>query len=190
MSEFVKMVIVVPMEIAQDLVEKKRIKNYNSLPQLNKEIINAVREFMTDNVGYDDLPMACLGLNTKTEGADSSEVAQYLPSNSKDSVFFLLQMPKDMIISIPYQDLLSASEEANAAANDPDSLEFIIESFKDQLTLGADTNDDEEIIEFIPFLEYDRCKKYAKFNDNFETTDVVFPGIERCSLARLSAFID
>lgn len=191
MGDLVKMVTVVPVELAKDLQEKKRIKNYNALPQLNKTIIGAVREFMTENIGYDDLPIACLSINAKLENDNGSDVAQILPSNSKNNVLFLLNMPKDMIVSIPYCDLLDASEEAESCNDDEDSLQFVAENFKDQLVLGApDYADDEEVIEFIPFIDYERCKKYAKFNDNFEASEFELPGIERCSLAKLSAFIE
>ena len=53
MGDLVKMVTVVPVELAKDLQEKKRIKNYNALPQLNKNIIVDFLEFMTENNLYE-----------------------------------------------------------------------------------------------------------------------------------------
>lgn len=192
MGDLVNMYTVVPIELAAALKEKKKVKDYNTLPQLNSNILDVVREFMTDNVGFSDLPMACLSVSKKVVRMDSTELFHYLPANNKSNVLFQLQMPNDMIVTVSYDELLNASQSANEAEGDDFELELIKEEFKENLFLGeCDYLDmDDEVISFIPFLAYDYCKFYAKFDENFETGEFDIPGIEKISLAKLSAFID
>lgn len=192
MGDLVNMYTVVPIELAAALKEKKKVKDYNTLPQLNSNILDVVREFMTDNVGFSDLPMACLSVSKKVARMDSTELFHYLPANNKSNVLFQLQMPNDMIVTVSYDELLNASQSANEAGGDNFELELIKEEFKESLFLGeCDYSDmDNEVISFIPFLAYDYCKFYAKFDENFETGEFDIPGIEKISLAKLSAFID
>lgn len=192
MSELVNMYTVVPIELAADLKEKKKVKDYNTLPQINPEILDEVREFMTDNVGFSDLPMACLSLSKKVARMDTTELFHYLPANNKDSVLFQLQMPNDMIVTVSFDELLRASKEADEAAGDEFELDIVKEEFRDSLSLGecCYSDSDDEMISFIPFLDYNYCKFYAKFDENFETGEFDIPGIEKISLARLSAFIN
>lgn len=192
MGDLVNMYTVVPIELAAALKEKKKVKDYNTLPQLNSNILDVVREFMTDNVGFSDLPMACLSVSKKVARMDSTELFHYLPANNKSNVLFQLQMPNDMIVTVSYDELLNASQSANEAEGDDFELELIKEEFKENLFLGeCDYLDmDDEVISFIPFLAYDYCKFYAKFDENFETGEFDIPGIEKISLAKLSAFID
>ncbi len=191
MGKNVSVVTVVPTSLAQDLVKKRKITNFNTMQHINSHILDAVREFMTDNVGYADLPMACLNTKARTFKNGSSEIFHYLPSNSKDSVLFIMQMPEDMIVSVAYSDLLDASSEASDCEGDEDSIEIVKEDFKELLNLGqGDFDGDEEVIDFVPFLDYQKCKGYAKFDENFEAKDFNLPGIEKIVLAKLTAFIE
>jgi len=192
MGNMVNMYTVVPIELAMDLKEKRRIKDYNTLPQLNTAILDAVREYMTENVGFSELPMACLSLNRRASAMDSTELFQYLPINNRENVLFRLKVPEDMVITVSYDILLSMSKSADECGNDPDEIEIIKEDFKDLLILGDGgyMDSDEEAISFIPFLDYNCCEFYAKFDENFHTSELEIPGIKKFSLAKLSAFID
>lgn len=185
----VKMLTVVPKDLAASLCSKQRVKDYNTLPQLHRSVIEAVRGFMTENVGYSELPMACLEISSKGGINDSSDFFHYIPANSKENVLFQLEMPDDMIISVPYQVLLSASEEASMCEDDPDTIELIKEDLIEALTVGG-ISDSGEVITFIPFLEYSKCKFYARFDANFKPIEIDLPGLETIPLAKLSAFMD
>lgn len=187
----VSVLTVIPSHLAQDLVTKRKIENFNTMKHINSNILDAVREFMTENVGYENLPLACLNTQTKALRSDSSEIFHYLPSNTKDSILFVMQMPEDMIVSVPYSELLDASNEATDCGDDLDSIEIVKEDFKELLTLGpGDFDEGEEVIDFVPFLDYQKCKGYARLDENFEAKDFSIPGIEKIVLARLTAFIE
>lgn len=191
-AKTVNIFTVLPIEQATQLSQEHKLQGHNTVPQIDTAIIEAVREYMIDNVGYENLPMACLSANSRVFQADSTEIFHILPANNKSSVLFVIQMPEDMIISVRYQDLLDASREAEDCDGDEDSLEFVKENLKDLLVLGqGDYLPDEEIIEFIPYLDYNKCKGYAKFNEEFGTTvQSGFPGIKEYSVAKLTAFIE
>lgn len=191
-AKTVNIFTVLPIEQATQLSQEHKLQGHNTVPQIDTAIIEAVREYMIDNVGYENLPMACLSANSRVFQADSTEIFHILPANNKSSVLFVIQMPEDMIISVRYQDLLEASREAEDCDGDEDSLEFVKENLKDLLVLGqGDYLPDEEIIEFIPYLDYSKCKGYAKFNEEFGTTvQSGFPGIKEYSVAKLTAFIE
>ncbi len=187
----INVVTVLPAKMANELSKKRKLQDYNTMPNISEAILDAVREYMTDNVGYANLPIACLNANSVVDGGE--EIFHYIPANSKDGVLFVIQMPEDMIISVPYQTLLEASEDAKGCEEDVDSLEFIKEEFKDQLSVGpGEFEEDMERIEFIPFLDYSKCKGYAVFDENFNSHKQEFnlAGVEKCTLARLEAFIN
>lgn len=179
---------VVPVSIAKDLCDRKRIMDYNTMPNVNPAILDAVREFMNENVGYENLPIACLQISKK-QSDDNSNVLHYIPANSKDNVLFQLEMPEDMVVSVNYQDLLDASSEIETLGGDIDSIECAKEDFKELLIIGGNPSDP-ETISFIPFLEYSKCKLYARFDENFQPKEMELPGIDRMPLAKLAAFVD
>lgn len=184
----VTMLTVVPSNLATELVRNEKVHEYNTMPQLHSKILYAVRDFMSENVGYSELPMACFGKpNSVTEPISPETILAHLPINSKDSVLFLLEMPSDMIVSVNFDALLEASEDVKAAIHDPDELEFVLEAFKDNLHTGIDEDDNDTII-FIPFLDKKKCKFYAKFNDRFETEEMQLAGIEKVDIRQLTAF--
>lgn len=184
----ITMLTVVPTSLAMDLCKKKRVRDYNTLPQLHPAIVDAVREFMTNNVGYSELPMACLDIRP-SDGDTGADVFSYIPTNSKENVLFQLEMPDDMIVSVDYQTLLNASNDAKEMESIPGELDLIKEELQDNLIIG-ELPTSKEVISFIPFLEYSRCKLYARFNNNFEPVELDLPGLEKMPLAKLSAFMD
>lgn len=184
----VKMLTVIPSNLAQELSEKKKIKDYNTLPQLNDWILSAVREYMIEKVGYPNLPMACLSSVHSKGDIDGEDILSILPANSKDSVIFQLEMPEDMIVSIGFSELLEISNESNDAA-DPMELEFLKERLYDALQLGFDETTVDQI-SFIPFLAFDRCSFYAKLDTNFQASDLHLTGLREMRVKELASFVN
>lgn len=185
----VTMLTVVPVSLAADLSNKKRVRDYNTLPQINKTALEIIRGYISEKIGYDDLPMACLRKPSNTSGS-AVDVMNYLPLNSKNSVLFVLEMPDDMIVSVDFSKLISISSELAEAEsdNDTDEIEFLSDSLRESLTLGIDDNSG-NYISFIPFLDYSRCRFFATLNADFSTSQKLdLPGVEEMSLRELSAF--
>lgn len=186
----IKMLTVVPANLAKELVQKKKIKDYNTLPQLNPAVLIAVKEYMIARVGYPNLPMACLSGVKSGKAVDGEDIFSYLPANSRDSVIFQLEMPDDMLISIAFSDLLNISSEANSLDTTNESeMDYIKERLDDCMILGFDDSMVDPI-SFIPFLAVDRCKFYAKFDANFKTEDLQLSGLTEINLRELSSFVN
>lgn len=185
----VVMITAVPKKIAEDLSRKRRVVGYNTLPNVNARVLQSIREFMTEHVGYSDLPMACLS-KPRTSIAQSSSagvaLSNYLPINSNDCIMFQLEMPDDLLVSVGYQELLMASSEVERAGSE-DEIDFLCEEFKEQLKLGVLAEEDQ--ISFIPFLDYERCKFYALLNPNFGTEDVKLPGLAKIDVREMTSFL-
>lgn len=189
----VTMLTAVPANLAAELCAKKRIEDYNTLPQLNSTVLELVREYMVERVGYSNLPMACLSQAKNGEGKviTGDDILTYLPVNSKNSVIFQIEMPEDMILSINFNELLEISSTADTMTSPPSEIELEIlkDSLEDKLRLGTG-KEISDPISFIPFLDLDKCRFYAKFNDNFETEELDLPGIEKMSLSELTSFVN
>ena len=57
----------------------------------------------------------------------------------------------------------------------------------DSLTLGPTT--DPNMISFIPFVDYKKCKYFAVFNAKFEADkEFAIPGIDRIPMRELTTF--
>lgn len=185
----VTMLTVVPVKLATDLGNKKRVKDYNTLPQVNKSVLEVIREYISEKIGYDDLPMACLMKPANGSGS-AIDVMNYLPMNAKNSVLFVLEMPDDMIVSIDFSTLIKTSAEIAEAEEegDQDEIEFLSDNLKENLKLGISDGASNDI-SFIPFLDYSRCRFFATLNTDFSTGQKLdIPGIEEMSLRELSAF--
>ena len=188
----VTMLTIIPKELAMDLNQKKRVKDYNTLPQLNKSVLETIRKFFEDKVGYTDLPMACLMQPRDKNGKVllQTDFADYLPVNNKESVLFLLEMPEDTVVSIDYSELLEASDAMNDCGDDEGMLEFLQSELTEKLEVGVDF-DNNNIISFIPFLDYSRCKFFAAFNSEFELDESLdLPGLSPLNLRELTSFIN
>lgn len=185
------MLTIIPKELAMDLNDKKRVKDYNTLPQLNPAVLEAVRGFFRDKVGYADLPMACLQQPKDRNGKVmfQTDFADYLPVNNKESVLFVLEMPEDLIVSVNYGYLLDMSENMNGCSDDEGMIDYLKEELTENLTLGIISDDN--AISFIPFLDYSRCRFFAAFNSNFEPDETLkLPGIAPIDLRELTSFIN
>lgn len=184
----VKMLTVVPTTLAVQLMQKKRITDYNTLPQVNKDIMRVIKEIMAQRVGYENLPMACLsGIPNSTE-ISGENVLSILPMNSQNSVIFQLEMPEDMILSIPFSTLLDISNQANEI-NDPQSSEFdfLCQDLEDNMVLGYDASLDDPI-SFVPFLALDKCKCLVQITDEIKDEDLHMDAVTETSLRALTSF--
>jgi hypothetical protein len=185
------MLTVVPYEIANALKEKQRVKDYNTLPQINKNALEVIRKYICNEIGYNDLPMACL-IKPKNPGDSSIDLAQYLPMKANESVLFFLEMPDDMIVSVEFKRLLEISEEMTEAGNDRSEVEYLSESLQQELQLGIQEDSDSEYvnyISFIPFLDYNKCKFYAAIGSSFTADKKLdLPGVGEVNLRELGYF--
>lgn len=180
----VTVLTIVPKDIALDLAEKKCIKDFNTLPQINKTTLEVIKDYISENIGYDDYPMACLA---KPQD-DSVSINDFIPTNNKQSVLFSLKMPEDMIVSVDFKELLDASKNFDNA--DPDD-EFELDYLKEDLTnlLSVGLSDDPNAILFIPFLDYKQCEFYASIGPDFKAGEpVTLPGLSQVNLHELSYF--
>lgn len=184
----VKMLTVVPTTLAVQLMQKKRITDYNTLPQINKDVMRVIKEIMAQRVGYENLPMACLsGIPNSTEVSGES-VLSVLPMNSRNSVIFQLEMPEDMILSISFSTLLDISNQANEI-NDPQSsvFDFLCQDLEDAMVLGFDSSLDDPV-SFVPFLALDKCKCLVQITDEIKDEDLHMDAVTEVSLRALTSF--
>lgn len=186
----VTILTIVPASIAKKLEEKQRVTDYNTLPQLHEQVLVTIQKFMAEKVGYSSLPIACLSMPQIKAGsgvkAGNEDWVGYIPASSQKNVIFQLEMPSDMIVSINYQFLLDASSFYNST-NDLEEMSFMSDILYDELCLGISSEENQ--ISFIPFLEYNKCKFYAKLDGNFSNSGVNGENIANVQLRELSSFI-
>ena len=184
MGDVVKVLTIVPRQIAQTISSDSRIQNYNALPQLSQRAMQIIRGYVTETVGYSNLPMACL---VQPDGGYNTNFSDYLPVNAKESVLFSLEMPTDMIVSTNFSSLLEMSKLLEDET-DPIEIELLGENLKESLYLGIG-EDEDDVISFIPFLDYKRCKFYATFTPSFEQDrNFSIPGLDKINLRELRSF--
>lgn len=189
MNKTVRMVTAVPQDLAQQLVKNKRITNYNTLPQLNADVLEGIRSYLGEYVGYENAPIACLSKVHKQEAdlkAAGTTLPQYIPVNARNSIIFELSMPEDCIVSIEYKKLLDYSSQMNNAV-DQFEKDMILEDLHADLQVGL-AGELEDAISFIPFIELEKCQFFAILNSAFETNRINIPGLEQVDLRELSSF--
>ena len=182
----ITMLTIVPYKYARDFKEKGRISDFSTLPQIHEKTMQVIRDFIEENVGYDNLPLASLRC-VKTGSLEGVDFEEYLNANSNESVLFQLEIPEDMIVSIDYDVLLECSNDMFHAMDEMD-LDFSEETLRSNLILGI--NDDSDgIISFIPFLDYDKCKFFAKLSKDFKAEkNMLKDSSKQIRLKTLSSF--
>ena len=96
-------------------------------------------------------------------------------------------MPTDMIVSTNFSSLLEISKLLEDET-DPIEIELLGENLKESLYLGIG-EDEDDVISFIPFLDYKRCKFYATFTPSFEQDrNFNIPGLDKINLRELRSF--
>lgn len=182
----ISMLTVIPHNKAMELLQNKSLHEFNTMPQLDARVRRMIREFMSENVGYSELPIACFGKSDGNKKISSSDIMHVLPMNSQNDIIFQLDMPTDMVVSVEFNRLMEVSNDVKSAEFE-DDVQFILEDFKDELSIGV-TPSTQSVI-FIPFLDLDRCRFYAKINNEFGQDDINFPSIERMDVRKITSFL-
>lgn len=187
MGKTVQLVAVIPKEIFDKFVQNKRVDSLDTMPQLSANVKAVIREFMSDNVGYDKDPIACLskynGVPTdiQTVGYHVSEI---LPTKT-GSTLWQMQMPEDMVISVGVEDLLSYSHMMRDVEDDFE-LEILGEDFKNLLSIGYSESPD--VVSFLPFIDLNKCKQFAAIDESWDLSRIEVPGVEKVKLVNMNVF--
>lgn len=189
MKRTIKMLTAVPSNLAQQLVQTKRVCDYNTMPSLNSDVLQIIRKIMVERIGYNELPMACLS-SVKHDLTDFGDIFAYIPVNTKKSIIFQLEMPEDMLLTISLSVLLDISTDANSVdMNDSDVRSIIEDKLSDAIVLGYDESITDPI-SFIPFLAKDRCKFYARLEDNLNADYLRNEGLQETDFRQLTSFVN
>lgn len=160
----VVMAVIVPYKYAVKFEKEGRISDFNNLPQINHRALKVIRDFVIDNVGYDDLPIASLKC-ANVGSVAGVDFRNYLDEVSKNSVLYQLEIPEDMVVSVDFDTLLKHSRNLESLQDDI-LLELEEDSLESDLIVG--TGDSRNMISFIPFLDYSKCKFYATLQGGYE----------------------
>lgn len=180
------MLTIVPLKYVKNFKDVGRIGNFNTLPQIHERAMGTIRNFVSENIGYDDLPLASLKC-AQIGSLDGINFEDYLLVNSNDSVIFQLEIPDDMIVSVEYDKLLECSRNM-FNCTDEFELDLEAEDLENSLILGIG-DDSEGLISFIPFLDYNRCKFFAKLSKDFRAErGTLDNNISKIKLKKLSSF--
>lgn len=180
-----EIVTIIPSKLAKDFGEHKKIENFHNMPQIPMIVMGWIKEFMENNVGYANLPMAGIsGLHS----SDSEDILHVIPGKPDESILLQLEVPEDMIVPVAYSKLLDYAEKVNAAGtNNSVALEILHDQFLEELECG-DVDDSGEVISFIPFLDFNKCTCYALLNENFQIGDFKIDGLPQKSLNQIASF--
>lgn len=180
------MLTVIPQNKANELLQSKCLRDFNNMPQLDPRIRKEIRSYMAENVGYENLPIACFGRSEHKKNLDAADIMHVLPMNAKTDIIFQLDMPSDMVVSIDFNELMEASNDVKNAIDEEDAA-YILEEFRDKLQRGLSPSETSVI--FIPFLDLDRCRFYAKASEDMGTNELDFPTVERMDIRKITSFL-
>ena len=173
----INIVAVVPVSIAQQIITGQQ-PAYNSIPNLGEHVISIVRDYMIENVGFENLPIACLTANSGITTLDDI-VGTGNAYNYKNSVLFQLSIPDDMVVSARTNMLLEAANSLRQDPNDSIAVRLLQSSLHVGESAGAD-------IYFIPFIDLSMCKFYSMPPGSQESFK--FNGIENRKITELAIF--
>lgn len=186
MSE-VKLVTAVPAEVAKALSERKRLVNVvNNTPTISPIVLEAIKKYMVDNIGYPNLPVACLS-DVESASIDKEDIGKFIPVSGNDIVLLQIEMPEDMVASIPLKTLLDCSEAVDAA-EDSYEVDYLLEGLQNDLTIGPGMPG-VDVMSFIPFLDFEKCKCWARLNEEFAVAPTSMGKLEMVQLKKLTSFL-
>lgn len=196
----IKMITAVPRDLAEILKQKRKLTDFNTLPQMHPALLAVIKEYFEKTIGYSNSPIACLSkVSSKSATIQSvgGNIKNYIPLRANDSIVFELQMPEDCIVSVEYTELLKFTE-LIASVIRPDEFSSLdslsqdtfemVEGFNYSLTPGIGDNL-VDAITFIPCLELEKCNFFAVLNSAFETSNFEIPGIPKVVLHELQTFM-
>jgi hypothetical protein len=186
----IKLITVIPRDLAIQFIDVKRISNtLDTIPQVDKVLKNAIKECIKENIGYDNEPIAGLSRynNTASElKVVGTSISSYIPTKP-GSTLWELHMPDDMVMSMPFTELLSYNQQIKEIdPSDQDMIDMIVEDFKSRIKLGYVEEDD--VISFIPFIDLKRCKFFALIDQSWSIGDFSVPGVEQVKLTNMHMF--
>lgn len=187
MAKQIQLIAVIPKTRLKDFVDRKKLESLDSMPMIDPRAKSVIQNFIQNYTGYDKLPIACLSRFNGNPGSIEkigTQVGQIL-TTSTGSTLWELQMPDDMVVSINFSDLMTKSNEFSEATSE-DEIEMLTEDLEDLLVKGYLADDD--VISFIPFLDYNRCKIAAVIDNSWGTQKLNLPGIEQVKLFNLNNF--
>lgn len=182
----VKLITVIPIDLAMQFIDVKRLAEIDTMPQLHPTLKQAIRDSIRENVGYDSEPIAALSRynNTPSElKSVGTSISEYIPTKP-GSTLWELHMPDDMVISVSFPDLLSYNHILEDA--DEDMAEMLMEEFKSKIRVGY--IEEEDVISFIPFIDLKRCKFFAQIDQSWGIGDFTVPGVEKVKLTDMHVF--
>lgn len=185
----VTMLTIVPRSIADGLAANTRVENFNNLPQLRKEVLEVLKEYVQQEIGFESVPLAGLCQRRDQRGnlMIKTDFAEYIPVNAKDSILLMLEIPEDQIISIDYKTLLDISASFDDTNGDAYEIEYLKDTLRDAISLGPSTKGNS--ISFIPFLDRKKCKYFATFNSQLEADKTLtIPGVNKIPMQELTTF--
>lgn len=186
----ITMLTIVPRSVVEGLINDTKVENFNNLPQLRKEVLQTLKEFVQEEIGFQSVPLASLCQRKDANTGKlmiKTDFAEYIPVNAKESILLLLEIPEDQIVSIDYKTLLDISSSFDNTNGDAYEVEYLKEQLKDSLSLGPSTSENE--ISFIPFLDRKKCKYFAAFNSQLEADkSFTIPGIDKIPMQELTTF--
>lgn len=189
MADIVKLITVIPRDLAIEFIDVKRLSSLDTMPQIHPAIKSTIRDAIREYVGYDNEPIAGLSRfnNTPSElKSVGTSISEYIPTKP-GSTLWELNMPEDMVISVSFTDLLTYnSMVAGIPEGDDLSLEITLEDFKGKISIGY--VEGEDVISFIPFIDLNRCKFFALIDQSWGIGDFTVPGVEQIKLTNLHVF--
>lgn len=182
----IKLVVVIPHSSFAEFKEKKRLEAVDTMPNIHPSARAAIKAFIQTNTGYVNEPIACLSRFRGGPGTISNvkiDVREVL-TTSPGTTLWELHMPDDMLVSVTHEDLMRISSAMHKETN-PNMLELLSEDLQDLLHPGV--IDGEEVISFIPFIDFSKCKAVAKI-DNYWGMEDLNIGIEQVRLFGVNVF--
>jgi hypothetical protein len=191
-SRTIELVTVLSEELTKKFTHEKQYRDIDGLPDLNKHIKRAVSRFIADNVGYEtNIPIAAISRynslpgNIPSIGLSAGDILQM----KAGSALWQLIMPEDMAVSVAYEDLQAYSNILNryeAQKASEETIEMAIDEFMDTMSVGYLERDD--VISFIPFIDLQRCKFFARIDQSWGLGGFSIPGVEELKLSSMGVF--
>lgn len=172
---------------ARNLLKSKELESNQTIEFFNKNFLNVVHGYSSDNTGYNNMPM--VGISTIDDETVNLEkhfdyVSNYLPTVAGDFIIEV-DVPKDELLFMRWSEFLELDEEGELVESD-DSL--YAEDIIDNLFLEKPEQDSEELLCFFPILRLNQCRRFLVVADNWDSEEKEFGNVPRVNVNRLGVF--